>query len=113
MKHSRQDYMHIQDPKGIIPEDEPVFLLRAQDPAAPFAVRSWAQKVDQLGGDRKMVNIALAFADEMENWPKRKLPDLPDKPPEVEKPPPAPEKPEAKKPPKPKDSKPEDKSGKE
>ena len=98
MKHSREDYMHIQDPKGIIPEDEPVFLIRAQDLAAPFAVRSWAQKADQLGCDRNMVNAALKFADEMENWPVKKIPDLPDKPPETKTPPP-PADPEKKPPP--------------
>jgi len=83
MKHSREDYMHIQDPKGLIPEDEPVFLLRAQDVAAPFAVRSWAQRVDQLGGDRKLVNAALEFANEMEAWPVKKIPDYPDKQPKA------------------------------
>lgn len=31
MLHSRKDYMRIQDPAGLIPADEPVFLLRAQD----------------------------------------------------------------------------------
>lgn len=31
MKHARPDYDRIQDPAGIIPEDEPVFLLRGQD----------------------------------------------------------------------------------
>jgi hypothetical protein len=30
MKHARDDYNRIQDPAGLIPEDEPVFLLRAQ-----------------------------------------------------------------------------------
>jgi len=87
MKHSRQDYMHIQDPKGLIPEDEPVFLLRGQDVAAPSAVRSWAQKVDQLGGDKRLVRAALGFAQEMEDWPKKKVPDLPEKPADVQPPP--------------------------
>lgn len=31
MKHARADYDRIQDPAGKIGEDEPVFLLRAQD----------------------------------------------------------------------------------
>jgi len=87
MKHSRQDYMHIQDPKGLIPEDEPVFLLRGQDLAAPFAVRSWAQKVGLLGGDKRLIIAALDFANEMEKWPKKKMPDLPEKPEDVKPPP--------------------------
>lgn len=31
MRHSRNDYNRIQDPLALIPADEPVFLLRAQD----------------------------------------------------------------------------------
>src|SRR5258708_4200756 len=31
MIHAREDYMPIQDPRNKIGEDEPVFLLRAQD----------------------------------------------------------------------------------
>lgn len=31
MKHARSDYDRIQDPQGLIPDGEPVFLLRAQD----------------------------------------------------------------------------------
>ena len=48
-----------------IPEDEPIFLLRASDPAAPTAVRSWAQAADRLGADRGTVNTALEFAQKM------------------------------------------------
>jgi len=42
MKHARQDYNRIQDSEGLIPEDEPVFLLRGQDTVAPGVVRFWA-----------------------------------------------------------------------
>jgi len=77
LKHSRNDYSRLQDPEGLIPQDEPVFLLRAQDIAASFAVRSWAQRLDQLGGDQKMVRAALGVAQEMEDWPVKKMPDLP------------------------------------
>lgn len=31
MIHARKDYMRIQDPEGKIGDNEPVFLLRAQD----------------------------------------------------------------------------------
>lgn len=31
MRHAREDYNRIQDPAGKIHEDEPVFLMRAQD----------------------------------------------------------------------------------
>lgn len=42
MKHARPDYNRIQDPAGLIPEDEPVFLLRGQDVLAPSLVKDWA-----------------------------------------------------------------------
>lgn len=30
MLHAREDYNRFQDPEGLIPDDEPVFLLRGQ-----------------------------------------------------------------------------------
>ena len=43
MIHAREDYNRIQDPAGLIPEDEPVFLLRAQDQLACMAVAYYAE----------------------------------------------------------------------
>ncbi len=40
MKHARKDYDRIQDTVGKIPENEPVFLIRGQDLAAPAALRA-------------------------------------------------------------------------
>jgi hypothetical protein len=40
MRHARADYDRIQDPDGLIPQDEPVFLIRGQDRAAP-AMERW------------------------------------------------------------------------
>jgi hypothetical protein len=77
MKHARADYQRIQDPAGIIPEDEPVFLLRAQDPAAPSALRAWADKNLMLGGSVELSDSARAHAVLMENWPAHKLADAP------------------------------------
>lgn len=31
MKHAREDYNRIQDPAGLIPDGEPVFLIRGKD----------------------------------------------------------------------------------
>jgi hypothetical protein len=42
MKHANKKYDRIQDPDGIIKEDEPVFLLRAQDSISPEVMRFWA-----------------------------------------------------------------------
>lgn len=41
MIHARKDYDHIQDPSGKIPLDEPVFLVRGQDPDGWYTVASW------------------------------------------------------------------------
>jgi hypothetical protein len=68
MIHSRDDYQYIQDPTGRIPDSEPVFLLRGQDPAAPFAIRSYAQKIELLGADKAMVRHCVAQADAMEGY---------------------------------------------
>jgi len=39
MKHARPDYDRIQDPAGLIPKYEPVFLLRGQDKLAWHVVK--------------------------------------------------------------------------
>jgi hypothetical protein len=77
MKHSRPDYDRIQDPAGLIPEDEPVFFLRAQDLVAPATVRVWADLAAARGADPEMVANARTQADAMEAWAKKKVPDLP------------------------------------
>lgn len=43
MIHARKDYDRIQDPDGKIPIDEPVFLIRGQDPVGADAVMKWAE----------------------------------------------------------------------
>lgn len=80
MKHARADYDSIQDASGKIPDDEPVFLLRAQDIVAPNIVRQWASLALVNGVDRAMVDRALAHADRMQEWQRvhgRKIPDMP------------------------------------
>lgn len=54
MKHAREDYDRIQDPDNKIPEDEPVFLLRAQDKTAPAVVAYWAKLNEDLGSDKSI-----------------------------------------------------------
>lgn len=79
MKHAREDYNRIQDPAGLIGEDEPVFLLRAKDQLAPDTLRFWADSVERYG-DSSLAWYVRCFADEMEAWQKEnscKLPDMP------------------------------------
>lgn len=100
MKHARADYDRIQDPAGLIPEDEPVFLLRGQDIFAPQRLRDWANAIEaqftqdpqdardwalddagpQYAGIKAMVKAARLQAEAMEAWQERhggKVPDLP------------------------------------
>lgn len=49
MKHANPKYDHIQDPLGVIPDDEPVFLMRGTDPATPAAIRTWLEVAETLG----------------------------------------------------------------
>lgn len=77
MLHAREDYQHIQDPKGIIPEDEPVLLLRGQDVFAAPTARYWAEEAElSQKVDPKMIALVRDLADKMDNWPKKKVPDL-------------------------------------
>jgi len=80
MKHAREDYNRIQDPAGLIGEDEPVFLLRAKDKTAPNIVRKWAMEQVNQGSEDPCIEVALKWADVMEEWQKKngcKLADLP------------------------------------
>lgn len=87
MKHARTDYNRIQDPAVLDPawlspgssaigEDEPVFLLRAQDRSAAETVRFWADENVRNDGDVQASKLAERWADVMEAWPNRKPADL-------------------------------------
>jgi hypothetical protein len=83
MKHARPDYDQIQDPAGLIPEDEPVFLLRGQDVLAPKLLDRWAKKLLAKGGSIEMADIVFKHAEAMLRWQathKKKVPDLPQLP---------------------------------
>lgn len=81
MKHAREDYSRIQDPANLIPENEPVFLLRGKDVAAPAAIEAWiaeakkyGAKDDILEAAEKQVDLMRAYQIEVE----RQVPDLPE-----------------------------------
>ncbi|KKM51395.1 hypothetical protein LCGC14_1555510 [marine sediment metagenome] len=60
------------------PEDEPLFLLRGQDTLAPLSVRGYAmmaQDAGAFGGSVEVYEHIRDFADRMERWEPRKLPD--------------------------------------
>jgi DNA-binding CsgD family transcriptional regulator len=76
MLHARADYNRIQDPAGLIPDTEPVFLLRAQDETAAATVRFWAEL--QKGG--YAAELALGHAERMQAWYVKKRADVPEDP---------------------------------
>lgn len=51
----------------IIPDDEPVFLLRAKDKLAPVVVRQWAAMA-RRNGDTALAYRVEAWATEMEQY---------------------------------------------
>ncbi len=76
MKHARPDYDRIQDPANLIPDDEPVFLIRGQDVAAGDAVRDYAERARAAGCGQDLIDACLAHAERMDAWPKKKTADL-------------------------------------
>lgn len=88
MIHARSDYNRIQDPalqdprlrkEGTTPimQDEPVFLLRAQDKTAAEVVRFWAWLNSTLPDhDEAAVRLAVEQARSMDAWPVKKTADV-------------------------------------
>lgn len=80
MKHARPDYDRIVDPAGMIPEHEPVFLLRGQDTCAPAAIDAWIRAAAAMGVAPMMIKAAAAQRNRMIEWQdthKSKKPDMP------------------------------------
>lgn len=75
MRHARADYDPIQDPRGLIPEDEPVFLIRGQDQFAAATLEFYAQQVELAGGEAPLVREQIA---RMKSWPVKQFPTGPD-----------------------------------
>jgi len=79
MKFTRDDYNErIIDKAGRIPEDEPVFLLRAQDVHAPDTLRFYANLL-QDAGNFAMVEELRDHARKMLIWQKSVRVHQPDK----------------------------------
>lgn len=49
-------------------DEEPLFVLRAQDLLGPEMVREWAHRAASLGTPQEKVEEALHCADQMEGW---------------------------------------------
>ena len=70
MLHARDDYN--KGKMDTIPENEPVFLLRAQDETAAETVRFWAS----LQFNSPLKDMAYKHAQLMDEWPTKKEADL-------------------------------------
>lgn len=68
MKHAREDYNRIQDPSNLIPEDEPVFLIRAQDPASSEVLRYYAVVAGHEGASKEHIGRCITQAEAMDDW---------------------------------------------
>lgn len=77
MIHAREDYDRIQDPSDKIPDDEPVFLIRAQDMISGDVLRDYSNRLERLNGDPVIIADVREHADKMDAWNIKKMPDLP------------------------------------
>lgn len=79
MLHARKDYQRIQDPAGLIPDDEPVFLIRGQDLAAVPVLRYYLMTAVKVGAKQDLIDAVFGHIKLMEDWQRniaRKTPDL-------------------------------------
>ncbi len=67
MRHHRSDYGRLQDPAGIIPLQEPVFLLRGEDVLAPQVLEFYADLLEEAAVEppRGLIAMVRAWAAEM------------------------------------------------
>jgi hypothetical protein len=49
-------------------DDEPIFILRAQDKLAPVMLRMWAELAELHGAPTEKFQGAMVLADDMELW---------------------------------------------
>lgn len=56
-------------------DDEPIFVLRAQDRLAPETIDHWVRLARERGVSAEKIAEAERCADAMAEWPNRKLPD--------------------------------------
>lgn len=79
MIHAREDYNRIQDPAGLIPAGEPVFLIRAQDACATWTLAHWIKRARYIKAGAAIIQAAADQLDRMYAWQEEhgvKVPDL-------------------------------------
>jgi hypothetical protein len=71
---------HQADDQPIIPDDEPVFLIRGQDRAAIPAAEAWCAVAEGLGADAGIIATVRRHIEVMREWQAShptKVPDAP------------------------------------
>lgn len=58
-----------------VADDEPIFVLRAQDVLAPLVVEHWAELAAKMGVKTPKVFEAFDCANAMRRWGTKKIPD--------------------------------------
>lgn len=82
MLHARTDYdARIQDSDSLIPANEPVFLIRAQDPLSEIVLKNYADLHELIGGPSELADTVREHANRMALWKNKK--ELADAPEEV------------------------------
>lgn len=63
----------------IIPDDEPVFLIRGQDRAAIPAAEAWCEAATELGADAEIIATVRRHIEVVREWQEThaKVPDAP------------------------------------
>lgn len=79
-EHELTDDHLDDDLQPIIPDDEPVFLLRARDISAPIIVRFWAEVNRNIGTDPLLCERVREWADTMSQYGREHGSHLPDTP---------------------------------
>ena len=59
-----------------IPQDEPVFLLRAEHSMSVAAMKTWLTEAEKAGVSDELLRLVRTQIKEMENWPTKTLPAL-------------------------------------
>lgn len=81
MKHARPDYdTRIQDSAGLIPDDEPVLLVRAQDACALATIDAWLDQADAIDVDEHTFALVREHRQRILDWQAwhgTKVPDAP------------------------------------
>lgn len=88
MIHARPDYQNRfidrgapDQPDHVIPDDEPVLIIRGQDKAAQATALAWANENDRLGGDPMLSAMVREHIKRIDDYQQRtgrsKLADIP------------------------------------